>query len=146
MKIPARPTSMLVAIVAGLGAAAVSLPASAQGSVEELVVTGRLGNVPDSARSLSRPVSYADLDLSTEAGRRILHQRVSLTARWLCDKLGEGGAGDALAPSCRDAAVKDAKQRLGTIEAGFAPRGTTWVAGPAWATPYPADWATKYPD
>ena len=146
MKIRASRTSILVALVAGLGVAAAHAPASAQGSVEELVVTGRLGNVPDSTKSLSRPVSYADLDLSTEAGRRILHQRVSLTARWLCDKLGEGGSGDSLAPSCRDAAVKDAKARIGTIEASAAPRGTTWVAGPAWATPYPADWATKYPD
>lgn len=146
MKIRTSRTSILFAIVAGLGAAAASLPASAQSSVEELVVTGRLGNVPDSAKSLSRPVSYADLDLSTEAGRRVLHQRVSLTARWLCDKLGEGGSGDSLAPSCREAAVKDAKARLGTLEAGAAPRGTTWVAGPAWATPYPAEWSTKYPD
>jgi UrcA family protein len=146
MKIHARRTSILVALAAGLSAMAAHAPASAQSSVEELVVTGRLGNVPESAKSLSRPVSYADLDLSTEAGRHILNQRVSLTARWLCDKLGEGGSGDALAPSCRDAAVKDAKERIGTLEAHFAPRGTTWVAGPAWATPYPADWATKYPD
>ena len=145
MKIRATRSSMLIAIVAGLGGAAASLPASAQ-TVEELVVTGQLGNVPDSTKSLSRAVSYADLDLSTEAGRRILNRRVSLTARWLCDKLGEGGSGDSLAPSCRSAAVKDAKERLGTLEAHFAPRGTTWVAGPAWATPYPADWSTKYPD
>jgi UrcA family protein len=146
MKITAKSTSLLIAIAAGVGAAAASLPASAQGTVEELIVTGRLGAAPDNVKSLSRPVSYADLDLSTEAGRHVLHQRVSLTARWLCDKLGEGGAGDSLAPSCRDAAVKDAKERLGTLEAHFAPRGTTWVAGPAWATPYPADWVTKYPD
>jgi UrcA family protein len=138
-------SSPWLAAAAGLALAAGALPASAQ-TVEELVVTGRLGNVPDSVRSLSRPVSYADLDLSTEAGRHVFKQRISLTARWLCDKLGESGSGDALAPSCRDAAVKDAMARAGTLEANFAPRGTTWVAGPAWATPYPADWVTRYPE
>lgn len=135
-------TSILA--VAFAGAAALVTPAAAQ-TVEELVVTGKLERVPGNAQSLSRPVSYADLDLSREADRKIFKQRVSLTARWLCDKLGEGGSGDSLAPSCRDAATKDALERTGTLEAGFAPRGTTWVAGPSWATPYPADWTTKYP-
>jgi UrcA family protein len=134
-------TSLLAVLLAG--AAGLAAPASAQ-TVEELVVTGRLERVPGTAQSLSRPVSYADLDLSREADRKIFRQRVSLTARWLCDKLGESASGDALAPSCRDAATKDALARTGTLEQGFAPRGTTWVAGPAWATPYPADWTTKY--
>jgi UrcA family protein len=135
---------MCALMTGGLGSFA--LPAIAQSSVEELVVTGHIGRVPDSTRTLSRAVSYADLDLSTDVGRRQFRHRVSLTARWLCDKLGESGTGDALAPSCREATVKDAMARAGTLEQGFAPRGTTWVAGPAWATPYPAEWSTKYPD
>lgn len=134
-----------IPLVAAIALGAVSFPAQAQTSPEEIVVTGNFGRVPDSVRTLSQPVSYADLDLSTKAGRDILRQRLRLTARFLCDKLGESGSGDALAPSCRDAATRDAMQRVGTLEQGFAPRGTTWVAPPAWAPPYPADWTTRYP-
>jgi len=118
---------------------------AAQGAPEEIVVTGNYGRVPDSVRTLSQAVSYADLDLSTKAGRDEMQHRLNLTARFLCDKLGESSTGDSLVPSCRDAAVRDANQRLGTIEASFAPRGTTWVRPPAWRAPYPADWTTRYP-
>lgn len=112
---------------------------------EEIIVTGRYGRVPDSVQSLSQSVSYADLDLSTKAGKDELRHRVSLTARYLCDKMGESSASTPITPSCRDAAVKDAMQRVGTVEEGFAPRGTTWVAGTRWQPPYPEDWAKRYP-
>jgi UrcA family protein len=138
-------SSTIVALAAGAGLMSMAAPAAAQSSVEELTVTGRYGRAPDSVRSLSQTVSYADLDLSTGAGKREFRHRLQLTARYLCEKLGESNTGDAVAPSCRDAAVKDAMQRAGTLEAHFAPRGTTWTAGPAWAAPYPTDWVTKYP-
>ena len=112
---------------------------------EEIIVTGRYGSVPDSVRSLSQPISYADLDLSTKAGKDELRHRVALTARYLCEKLGESNSGSPVVPSCRDAATKDAMARVGTLEEGFAPRGTTWVAGTRWQPPYPADWNEKYP-
>ena len=131
--------------LAALTAGAIATPALAQPADEEIVVMGRYGTVPDSVRSLSQPVSYADLDLSTKLGRDILRQRLKLTARYLCDKLGETDTSSQPIPSCRDAAVRDAEQRVGTIEAHFAPRGTTWVAPPAWVAPYPADWAQRYP-
>jgi UrcA family protein len=137
--------SAIVVALAGLSLASFAPRAGAQTTVEELTVTGRYGRVPDSVKSLSQAVSYADLDLSTEFGRKELRHRVSLTARYLCDKLGESATGDALAPSCRDAATKDAMARAGTIEEHFAPRGTTWAAGTAWVPPYPADWTTRYP-
>ncbi len=124
------------------------LPAAAmaQGTPpEEIVVTGNIGTVPDSVRTLSQPVSYADLDLSTAAGRAELRHRVSLTARFLCDKLGEGGSSTSVVPSCRDAATRDAMTRVGTLEEGAAPRGTTWVRPPAWSPPYPVDWTKRYP-
>lgn len=120
-------------------------PALAQSSSEEIVVSGRYGKVPDSVQSLSIPVSYADLDLSTQSGRDILRHRLNLTARFLCDKLGESDTSDPIAPSCRAAAVKDAMARVGTVEQGFAPRGTSWVAPSPWAAPYPADWDSRYP-
>ncbi|MBV1688463.1 UrcA family protein [Novosphingobium sp. G106] len=137
---------MLLAGIA-LAVSGVAFPAiaSAQAAPEEIVVTGNYGRVSDSIRTLSQSVSYADLDLSTKAGRDEMQHRLKLTARFLCDKLGENSAGDSLAPSCRDAAVQDANKRLGTIEASFAPRGTTWVAPPAWPAPYPVDWRTRYP-
>ena len=112
---------------------------------EEIIVTGRYGTVPDSVNSLSQSISYADLDLSTKAGKDELRHRVALTARYLCDKLGESDSSSPVVPSCRDAAVKDAMARVGTVEQGFAPRGTTWVAGTRWQPPYPADWVEKYP-
>ena len=107
---------------------------------EEIIVTGRYSD----AQSLSQNVSYADLDLSTKAGKDELRHRVALTARYLCDKLGESGSSSAVVPSCRDAAVKDAMARVGTVVEGFARRGTTWVAGSRWQPPYPAVWVEKY--
>ena len=131
-----------------LGSAALiaaGAPAFAQPAPEEIIVEGRYGRVPDSVQSLSQPVSYADLDLSTKAGRDELRHRINLTARFLCDKLGESDTSTGVTPSCRDGATKDAMTRLGTVEQGFAPRGTTWVRPPAWSAPYPADWSTRYP-
>jgi UrcA family protein len=112
---------------------------------EEITVTGRYGQVPDSVRTLSQAVSYADLDLSTPAGRDMLRHRVSLTSRFLCNRLGESDASSPIVASCRDAAYRDAMTRVETVEASFAPRGTTWARGPAWQAPYPADWYTQYP-
>jgi UrcA family protein len=138
-----------VNLLAGVALIVSALPfssvASAQGAPEEIVVTGNYGRVPDSVRTLSQPVSYADLDLSTKTGRDEMDHRLNLTARFLCDKLGESTTGDTLTPSCRQAAVQDAMKRLGTVEQYFAPRGTTWVQPPVWTAPYPADWATRYP-
>jgi len=124
--------------------ASTALPAFAQTN-EEIIVTGRYGTAPDSVQSLSQNVSYADLDLSTKAGKEELRRRLSLTARFLCDKLGEPTTASPPVPSCRDAATNDAMQRVGTIEASFAPRGTGWVAPSPWQAPYPAEWAKRYP-
>lgn len=137
--------NLTAGMVLMVSAMAVPSSADAQNAPEEIVVTGNYGRVPDSVRTLSQAVSYADLDLSTKVGRDEVRRRLNLTARFLCDKLGESTTGDALAPSCREAAVRDAMNRLGTVEASFAPRGTTWVSPPAWTAPYPADWATRYP-
>ena len=101
--------------------------------------------MPDNVQSLSQAVSYADLDLSTTSGKAELRHRVALTARYLCDKLGESASSTGPVPSCRDAAQQDAMKRVGTVEEGFAPRGTTWARPAAWQAPYPADWVTMYP-
>lgn len=133
-------------LIAGAAVIGVAAPALSQPVDEEIIVSGRYGKVPDSVQSLSQPVSYADLDLSTAGGRAELRHRVRLTARYLCEKLGEADSSSSVVSSCRDVAAKDALSRVGTLEANAAPRGTTWVAGPAWAPPYPSAWISKYPD
>jgi len=131
-------------LIAGAAIMAASAPAFAQ-TEEELVVTGRYSKVPADVQSLSQTVSYADLDLSTVGGRAEFRHRLRLTARYLCEKLGESDT-SSVGPSCRQAAVDDAVRRAGTLEAHAAPRGTTWVAGPRWSAPYPGEWVSRYPD
>ena len=110
------------ALMAALGVA--SAPARAQ-SVDELVVIGRVG--PDGEpRSLSRAVSFADLDLRSSGGRDELSRRIKDTAGSLCQELGESGTTLGAAPSCRDAAIKDAmvgaRRAYAAADAGaFAP-------------------------
>lgn len=134
----------LYALMVGLIVLGAS-PALAQAVDEEdIVVTGRYG-VPDSAQSASQAVSCADLDLSLRSGRDELRHRIALTARYLCNRLGETDTADGVVPSCRNAAYDDAMRRVGTVEEGFAPRGTAWVARSRWAAPYPSDWAARYP-
>jgi len=109
---------------------------------EEIVIVGHYGRVPDNVDSASVAVGYADLDLTNPVDRDILRHRISLTARYLCDKLGESDIGPG---SCRDVATQDALRRVGTIEEHFAPRGTAWVRPPPWAPPYPNAWVQQYP-
>ena len=123
-------------------------PASAQDyqdQQEDIIVHGQYGRLPDNVESLSQHVSYADLDLSYPEDRRELRHRISLTARYLCDRLGESDSGTSFTPSCRDAAVRDALRRVGTMEAQWAPRGSAWVAPARWEAPYPTAWENQYP-
>jgi len=136
--------SRLGLLVAGASLIGAAAPGFAQTS-EEIIVSGRYGTLPDSVQTASQAVGYSDLDLSTTDGRAELRRRLTLTARFLCEKLGESGSGDAVTPSCREAAVKDAMSRLGTVEQSALPRGSGWVAPPAWQAPYPADWVERYP-
>ena len=78
-------------------------PVVVQPAPEEIVIMGHYGRVPDNVDSASVAISYADLDLSYPGDRKILRQRISLTARYLCDKLGESDTG---AGSCRDEATR----------------------------------------
>jgi UrcA family protein len=116
-------------------------PVMVQPAPEEIVIVGHYG-VPDNVDSLSMTVGYSDLDLSYPGDRKILRQRIALTARFLCDKLGESDTGPG---SCRDAASHDALRRVGTIEAHFAPRETAWVRPQPWTPPYPVVWVQQYP-
>jgi UrcA family protein len=129
--------------VAGVGIVA-GAPASAQTTVEEFIVTGHNG--PDNeATSLSQAVSYADLDLSSAEGRYELRHRVSVTARYLCRRLGEDDTSDGVVPSCRDAAVRDAMTRARPIIVA-SERDAEWAAASAWRPPYRSSWDDTYPD
>jgi UrcA family protein len=111
---------------------------------EDIVVQGRWGRVRDDVDTMSQRVSYADLDLRYAEDRRELRHRVDLTARYLCDRLGEDEDSSSVVPSCREAAVRDAMRRVGTVEADWAPRGTAWVRPAAWQAPYPTSWKNRY--
>lgn len=111
---------------------------------EDIVVEGRWGRVRDDVDTMSQRVSYADLDLRYAEDRRELRHRVDLTARYLCDRLGEDENSSSVVPSCREAAVRDAMRRVGTVEADWAPRGTAWVRPAAWQAPYPTSWKNQY--
>jgi UrcA family protein len=112
---------------------------------EDIVVEGRWGRVPDNVDTLSQRVSYADLDLRYADDRRELRHRIDLTARYLCDRLGEDENSSSVVPSCREAAVRDAMRRVGTVEEHWAPRDTHWVRPARWQAPYPDTWNSKYP-
>jgi UrcA family protein len=117
-------------------------PVVVQTVPEQIVIVGSYRRLPDNVDSASSIVSYADLDLSFPGDRDVLRHRISLTARYLCDKLGESDTGPG---SCRDEATRDGMRRVGTIWEHFAPRGTAWVRPPAWTPPYPQTWVTQYP-
>ena len=75
--------------------------------------TWRGGN--DEHPELSRPVSYRDLDLRTEAGVAELKARIARTARRLCSELGEPPAREqntTVLPSCQAAARDSAYQQV----------------------------------
>ncbi|MGE0666994.1 MAG: UrcA family protein [Sphingomonadales bacterium] len=128
---------------AGIAAAAAAVPANAQRVVEEITVEGYQGKLPDHVKRAATVVSYSDLDLSTDWGRDELRKRVRLTARYLCEKLGETNHSSGVVPSCRDQAVRDTMKRVGTIEANAVPRGSAWVQPPPWAAPYPTAWVEE---
>lgn len=113
----------LTAVAAlALGAAATAAPAAAQydyrhtsgAYVDELVVPGsRYRYRGDGPTTLSRAVSYRDLDLATYDGQRVLKMRIRATARDICRELGEGpGNGGPLLRSCEDDAVRSARGQM----------------------------------
>jgi UrcA family protein len=117
--------------VAAAGFAALAaLPAGAQ-TVDEITVVGRLG--PDGRpATLSRVVSFADLDLRTEAGVGALRVRIRDTARDLCRQLGETGGGSGLVRSCEDDATADAMNQARPIVAQIrAQPAFAWAPEPA---------------
>ena len=103
----------LAAVAAG-GFALCAFPAAGQ-TIEELIITGRIG--PDGRlESFSERVSYADLDLRAEADQRVLRQRIRDTARSICRRLGADGPQrpSPSIPTCESEAVNGAMPQYRT--------------------------------
>src|ERR1700761_8255809 len=102
--------TILGGLCVGVAAIAVAAPASAQN--DEIIVRGHYGRDLQDAPSASMPVSYADLDLTSPYDQDRLTRRIEHAARYLCDRLGESSGSDGLTPSCEQAAVSDAMDRI----------------------------------
>jgi UrcA family protein len=112
-------------------------PAEAPNVAEELVVTARYQG--RQLRSISVPVSYRDLDLTTEAGRSTLRQRVNSTARDACRRLGEANMGGTAAqPSCERDAMNSATGQMQQAFAQAKPRQPAAMAQETAPAPAPA--------
>lgn len=130
------PSHALCAALAAAGLAAAGAPALAQTQVEEVTVVGRIG--PDGQpQTLSRAVSYADLDITTKSGQDELRSRINTTARDLCRELGETRDLRQPRASCEDVAIRDAMDQMRTHVAAARPRGPDWAPGPALAAAPP---------
>jgi UrcA family protein len=102
---------LIAAGVAALAAAA-GAPAFAQ-SVDELTVTGQWNGRGEPPAHLSRVVTYDDLDLRNAGDQAELRHRVSVTARQICDELGQDRPNaQNLGHSCQDQAVSDAMSQV----------------------------------
>jgi len=143
LKTPA--SRRLCAILAAAGFAMAGAPVLAQ-TVEEVTVVGRIGPEGE-PQTLSRTVSYRDLDITTDAGQTELKRRINDTARDLCRQLGETGGSTGVVPSCEDAAVKDATAQMRRHVAAAQPRGPSWTPAPlaAAAPPEPEPAAAAAP-
>jgi UrcA family protein len=113
---------LIAAGVAALAAAAAA-PALAQ-SVEELTVTGQWNGRGEPPASLSRVVTFDDLDLRNTGDQAELRRRINTTARDICDELGQDrpNVGN-LGHSCQDQAVANAlsQVRIAVAQAYAAP-------------------------
>lgn len=125
--------TLAIALVAAAG---LTVPAFAQSTgpaVNELTVTGRYVRPGEKPMSLSRVVSYADLDLSRAQDMALLKDRVSLTARRICTELGEAQPNqNNLGRACQDNAVRDAMSRfeVASVDAYAAPASAVVADGP----------------
>lgn len=118
---------VLTAALAALAASAGLAPAAAQ-PVEEMVV---LGHGPKAADTFSYKITYRDLDLRTPAGEKELRRRVSVTATYVCNKLGEKGPKS----TCRRQAISDADPTVRAVIDVSHLQKAKWTPGPGWTPP-----------
>jgi UrcA family protein len=135
MNIPFNRSLFAALGAAGLAfAAAPSLAQVITNSVGEVTVMGKWG--PNGPQSLSRIVSVADLDLTTNVGVTEMKARVRSTARDICNELeGKGGGGPSgLVRSCEADAIASAQGQMRTaIAMAHGPRPL--AEAPAYVAP-----------
>jgi len=102
---------LILPAVAALMCAAAA-PALAQ-TVEELTVTGQWNGRGEPPATLSRVVDISDLDLRLAGDQRELRRRVDVTAREICDELGQDRPNHTnLGRSCQELAVQGAMDQM----------------------------------
>jgi UrcA family protein len=122
----------ILAALALAGLSAAAAPALAQ-TVEQLTVTGQWNGRGEPPASLSRVVSYDDLDLRLVADQNELRHRIVVTAQQICDELGQDRPNRTnLGRSCQDVAVNNAMQQV-----RFAVAQSFSQPGPAYAVVAP---------
>ncbi len=105
-------------------AALCAAPVLAQSVLEEVTVTSR--GLKEDQQSKSRPVSFADLDLTKKGDRQKLGLRIADTANDLCEELNQPPPQPAtLGQSCKEIAVQDALGQVRTAVA--AARGAAYA-------------------
>ena len=136
----------LLTATAACGLAMASAPALAQ-TVDELTVVGRF-DVNGEWKELSAPVSYADLDLTTDGDQAVFKDRIKVAAHDLCVKLGENNTAPQVGATCEQDAMTKAWDQAKMAIASATPRGgpaPMAMTDPApMPAPAPAPAATSY--
>ncbi len=117
--------------VLAAGLLAASAPPAAAQTVEEVVVTGKPKNLPE---TLSYRVSYADLDLTKGTdGQKELERRIRVAADYICGQLNPGVNANACVVEAtrgvKDQVHKAKIRQIKDFANGFKP-GASWVAPP----------------
>ena len=130
---------LTLATLAAATAVLAGAPALAQ-TIEQLTVTGHA--LRNERMSISRAVSFADLDLTRAADRRMLRMRISDTAGDICEELNEPPPSAAnLGRSCQDIARRNAMDQVRVAVAnarGAAYAEAAFADQTFFTEPYPA--------
>lgn len=130
---------LALATLAAAAATLASAPAFAQ-TVEEVTITGH--SLKNQELSKSRPVSFADLDLTRQADRQTLRTRVANTAGNVCEELNEPGPTPGnLGRSCQEIATR---QALADVKVAVANARGEAFANAAFANGWDAPAAEAY--
>lgn len=104
-----------------LGFAAMTVtPALAQDG--DIVVSGPYVELPDGRLLSSQVISYADLDLSLSSHRLELRQRITSTARGVCNTLRRHSDYISLSNDCENGAISGALTQVRAAEGDWAVR------------------------
>lgn len=92
------------------------------GQAGDIVVSGPYAVLPDGRMISSQTISYADLDLTLSADRLELRQRISATARGVCNMLRRNSDYINLSSDCENGAISGALSQVRAAEGDWAVR------------------------